>query len=318
MQSVFATTDRNEQFESLSREEQKTAARSMESARRTIRDCYDGDTFDQAFDRLKAGDSIKTIEGFDPSDREPLESARETFLTNRDRLVLSCVRLIIHESYADSSQIPSSRKELEAEGMYHMVRAAEQYDPDEPTKFSTYALYHFLRAKEVTLETFRTCTRIPQYLIQDEREYRKGVRKLNQQDRPVTIDNLQTVTNLTESAIQRVQSIPNVTSLMTSRNTMNGEGVSEAVIKNNSTPPDERFADKRVQSLLEEFAAELNDRKQTVFYEYMLNEETTLKGVADKIDCCRERVRQLKETIKDQIKNWEQADALNELYDMAV
>lgn len=215
----------------------------------------------------------------------------------RDRMVRSNLRLVVNiaKNYAGRG-MPMS--DLIEEGNLGLIRAVEGFDPDQGSRFSTYASWWIKQAIKRSLIGAGQPMHIPAYMAEEISRWRQKAAELERaKGRPAAPEEIIKHLKLSQRRAKVVQEAIKTLTLATTGSTDQSQlDLTNMVVDERSTGGGEKLFDESEDQVLQELLAQLDSRQAKIIsLRYGLDgaKPMTLKQIGEVIGLTRERVRQL-------------------------
>ena len=220
---------------------------------------------------------------------KPLTREEERF-ANRDTLIKHNMLFAASVAFRyDNSQCDVM--DLISESMFGLIKAADTFNPSFEVKFISYALFQIQRYIKEFLDTKKSFVRLPHKIT--EVKYKIG--KHEETDSKLLAEKL----NIPEHLIVSAQSITGFVSL----DDTNFDGdIMYQVASDDQT--DKHILQQELKELYNEVTECLTDRELKILqYRYFDTFPQDLSQVAEKMNICRERVRQIEKQAFHKIRS---------------
>jgi RNA polymerase sigma factor (sigma-70 family) len=229
---------------------------------------------------------------------EYAHSLKASYLKNRNELVQSNIRLVMHIAKRYSNK-GVDVEELIQEGSIGLIKAAEKYNLNKGFRFTTYAYWWIQQAIKNTLNQKRSPIRIP--INTSDRIYKIESAKqeyFNKHEKYPTQKQLQKLTGLKKDQIDALRNVGNLTVSMNAPVYEDGMMLEEILISNESSPS---YSNKKMLQVndidyLKQLIKQLPERQQKIVYLYSgigINDGLSFAEIAPQIGVTLERTRQL-------------------------
>ena len=258
----------------LSAEEEKHHATIVRNATQVIKRFADGDASLAEREQAESDASV----------------ARETMVRSNLRLVVN-----IAKKYAKRGM---PLNDLINEGNLGLIRAVEGFDPDQNTRFSTYASWWIKQSIKRSLINSDKPIHIPAYMVEMISRFREAREQfLETEGRPPTTDELAERLEMTVSKIDHIRNAVRAVSTPTNdSDSGDGHSLTEGIADSKTPSPEDALFNESESGKMVRLLDALDEREQKILrlrYGLDGHEPMTLKEIGVHIDLTRERVRQI-------------------------
>lgn len=215
----------------------------------------------------------------------------------REQMIQANLRLVVNiaKQFSDRG-MPLS--DLVAEGNIGLMRAVEEFDPDEGVRFSTYAAWWIKQAVKRALINAVQPVRIPDYMAQQVSKWRRAAKDLEESlGRPPSTEEIAENLNISQKKAamicQGIMAVNSITQLPFDES----QPLAEMFIADQDNPK-LLFEDEGNAAVVRKLLEQLPERQRDILtYRYGLDgyagPQRTFKEVGKLVSLTRERVRQL-------------------------
>ncbi|MCD4699302.1 MAG: sigma-70 family RNA polymerase sigma factor [Phycisphaerae bacterium] len=215
----------------------------------------------------------------------------------REQMIQANLRLVVNiaKQFADRG-MPLS--DLVAEGNIGLMRAVEEFDPDEGVRFSTYAAWWIKQALKRALINAVQPVRIPDYMVQQVSKWHKAKRDLEEElGRPPSTEEIAKKLHISQKKAamicQGILAVNSPTQLPSDETQSMAEMFSA-----DQTDPTALFEDEGNTTVVRKLLEQLPERQRDILtYRFGLDghegPQRTFKEVGKLVGLTRERARQL-------------------------
>ena len=216
----------------------------------------------------------------------------------RDKLILSNLKLVqkIAHNYKNTGL---DIEDLISEGNIGLVKAVEKFDPNNGSRFSTYATYWIRQAITRALSNQSRVIRLPSHEVEKQSKIIKFINeyKLDNETEPST-EEICEATGASEKLVKVLleSGVTNITSLDLEIDEDGGSTLKDIISDDRFSSPDINAESNENLQNLETFINKLTRReKYVLIYRYGLDDRDseTLEKLGSKYGLSRERIRQI-------------------------
>lgn len=222
------------------------------------------------------------------NDNDP--EAREIMVRSNLRLVVNLAKHYVNRGL--------SLPDLIEEGNIGLLKAVEGFDPENGTRFSTYASWWIKQAIKRALINSVQPIHIPAYMVEMMAKLKQAMRELEETlGRLPSIEELSQHMKMSPKKLRIIRKAIRAVNTPTQSGSADGElTINDLVADTNTPPPDELVLEgDNIQHLMN-LLGEIDEREATILrLRYGLGGEDpmTLKQIGQRIGLTRERVRQI-------------------------
>jgi RNA polymerase primary sigma factor len=214
----------------------------------------------------------------------------------RERMVKGNLRLVVNiaKKYAKRG---ASLNDLINEGNLGLIRAVEGYDPDQNTRFSTYASWWIKQAIKRSLINSDKPIHIPAYMVEMITRFRRTRdRFVESEGRNPSFQELAERMQMTESKVRHIRSAVNAVSVaIQDYDSEDGSSITEGLADERMLEPEEIILTEGERKRIVDLLETLDERESKILklrYGFE-GEEFTFKEIGSQVQLTRERVRQI-------------------------
>ena len=215
----------------------------------------------------------------------------------RERMVRSNLRLVVNlaKHYVNRGL---SLPDLIEEGNIGLLKAVEGFDPENGTRFSTYASWWIKQAIKRALINSVQPIHIPAYMVEMMAKMKQAMRELEDVlGRLPSIDELSQHMKMSPKKLKIIRKAIRAVNTPTQSGSADGElTINDLVADLHNPTPDVAVLDQDNIRHLQELLEHIDEREATILrlrYGLMGEDPMTLKQIGERIGLTRERVRQI-------------------------
>lgn len=215
----------------------------------------------------------------------------------REQMVRSNLRLVVNiaKAYAHRGLMLA---DLIEEGNLGLLRAVEGFDPDQNTRFSTYASWWIKQAIKRALINSVQPIHIPAYMVEMVARWKQAQEEFqDRQGRHPSIKELAVYMGLPEKKVRIIKrAVKAITSHTQTADGESGLSLSEILADTKTPPPEEIVLSEAEAEMLQKLLDQIDAREATILrlrFGFDDGESWTLKDIGKRIGLTRERVRQI-------------------------